>query len=433
MKKRNLKKQLVIIASIFLVVVLIAGYYFLFMNPRRGTAKNFTPSQDLDTVLTRQQAENDLQYLVDHLKSRHPAWLDGSVNLTEAVMDQYQIELDSLNAETTVLDLWQSAGRILSKLHDGHSWISWKNPGQTLYIDDFTQIQTYEHPLSINGTPIDVILDQYLSQSSYELAFYAEERFFKRALVTEDMLRWSGVDTSDGVTMTFNTEEGETTFHYNFVPLDQVIGYEPSDKDEDWVYYSIDEANDLGIFTLKTCTINEEYKDVLNAFFENVFAKHIGNIVVDLRGNGGGNSRVANAFLKYIDVDSYKTWNSAVRYGWYLHKNNNNVIRNQKKSETFDGDIYVLMDTFTYSSAMDFAMLIGDNHLGTLVGSTSGNRPDSYGDSLHFQLPNSALTFSVSFKRWYRVDQSKSGLPLTPDVVVLPSEALEKVYELIGE
>jgi hypothetical protein len=431
MKKRRAKRALIIIGSILLIVGLIIGYYFLFMNPRRGTVKNFAPSQDLDTTLSRRQAEEDLQFLFQHLQSRHPAWLDGSEDLRQAVTDQYHIEIDNLSEQITVLDLWQAAGRMLAKLQDGHTWINWQSAGEKRYINDFTQVQSLDHPLYINGLPTEEVLAKYLSQSSYELAFYAEERFYQRALVEEDMLRWSGVDTSDGVDMTFLTEEGETTFHYIFVPLDQVIGYEPTDQDEDWVYYSIDAANDLGVFTLKSCRINDEYRAVLQAFFDEVFANQIGNIVVDLRGNGGGNSRVANEFLKYIRVESYKTWDSAVRYGWYLHKNKGTTIHNQEKPQTFDGNIYVLTDTFTYSSAMDFAMLIGDNRLGMLVGSTSGNRPDGYGDSLHFQLPNSGLTFSVSFKRWYRMDQSKSGQPLTPDVVVAPNEALEKVYELI--
>ncbi len=103
---------------------------------------------------------------------------------------------------------------------------------------------------------------------------------------------------------------------------------------------------------------------------------------MDLRGNGGGNSRVANKFLQYIDVETYRSWDSAIRYGWLLKQNKDVIVNNHKQSETFSGDLYVLTDTFTYSAAMDFAMLIGDNDLGILVGTPSGNLPDSYGDSL---------------------------------------------------
>lgn len=431
--RRSPNKHVKILLSILMIIGLLSGYFFLFMNPRRGTVKSFEPSQKLVESFSRLQAEEDLQFLFDHLQSRHPAWVDGSENLTQAVTDQYEIEKNQLGDDQTTVELWQAAGRILSKLQDGHTWVNWRNPEQRLYINDFTQIQSYGHPLSINGLSTDEVLEKYLSQSSYELLFYAEERFFQRALVAQDLLTWSGVDTSEGVDMTFMTEDGETTFHYSFVPLEEVKGYEPSNQNEDWVSYSIDPDRDLGVFTLKTCTINDEYKAVLQAFFDDVFENNISNIVVDLRNNGGGNSRVANEFLKYIDVETYNTWDSAIRYQWYLHKNNGVVVRNQKNPETFDGDIYVMINTFTYSSAMDFAMLISDNRLGVLVGSASGNLPDSYGDILYFQLPHSKLVMGVSYKRWYRVDKSKTGLPLTPDYIVPANEALDKVYELIED
>lgn len=35
--------------------------------------------------------------------------------------------------------------------------------------------------------------------------------------------------------------------------------------------------------------------------------------------------------------------------------------------------VYVLTDVYTYSSGMDFAMLVADNHLGTLIGEPCGN------------------------------------------------------------
>ena len=131
-------------------------------------------------------------------------------------------------------------------------------------------------------------------------------------------------------------------------------------------------------------------------------------------------------------MDEYQSWDSAVRFGWYLLKNEDISYQNQKKKQVFDGALYVLTDTWSYSAAMDFAMMVADNDLGTIVGKPSGNLPDSYGDSLLFQLPNSKLLMCVSYKKWYRIDQTKAGQPIMPDVEVSSDEALEKVYELIG-
>lgn len=71
------------------------------------------------------------------------------------------------------------------------------------------------------------------------------------------------------------------------------------------------------------------------------------------------------------------------------------------------------------------------NTKGVIVGEASGNLPDSYGDCLYFQLPNSKLAVSISYKKWYRIDQTKSGEPIVPDYETSSGEALDKVYELI--
>ncbi|MBQ6806603.1 MAG: S41 family peptidase, partial [Lachnospiraceae bacterium] len=185
------------------------------------------------------------------------------------------------------------------------------------------------------------------------------------------------------------------------------------------------------IFTLKSCIHNEEYEKVLGDFFGEVFANDIQNVVVDLRGNGGGSSQVANEFITYLNVDEYDSWDNAVRFGWYLWKNEDIKHTNQKKEQVFNGEIFVLTDVWSYSSAMDFAMLIMDNDIGTVVGEPSGNLPDSYGDILTFQMPNSKLIMTVSHKRWYRIDQTKTGEPIMPDYETSSTEALDKVYELI--
>ena len=99
----------------------------------------------------------------------------------------------------------------------------------------------------------------------------------------------------------------------------------------------------------------------------------------------------------------------------------------------YSGDIYVLTNTRSFSAAMDFTMDIMDNDLGTVVGEACGNLPDSYGDVLSFQTPNSGLRFSISYKRWFRTDESKTGQPLEPDYPCPSNEAMDKAYELILE
>lgn len=453
------KKKSVCIVIVVCVVVwaLVIGgvvYYKFCMDPYRGTVKNREYSKNLDEMLSVEEALEDLEYMMERFRNHHPAWLEEDNAAVAAVEAQYEVEVAAIEArygmeavtvqgttssdmtgttgEISVLELYQAAARIAAGMHDGHTYPYW-NGEEVLYIHDFTQINECGTPLTIDGVPAAEVLEAYKQVTSYELDFYVEEQFWTNVIINEYALRLCGVDTSDGVTMTFDNQGAVQEYHYDFVPIAEVKGYEYSAEENPWVYYEIDKENSVGVFTMTTCVNNEEYRSVLANFWAEVFAGNIENVVVDLRYNGGGNSWVANEFITYLDVEEYQGWDSSIRFGWYLFENKDIVYKNKRKEQVFDGQVYVLTNIKTYSAAMDFAMLVADNDLGIIVGEPSGNLPDSYGDILSFQMPNSKLMLCVSHKRWYRIDQSKSGLPIMPDYEVESSEALEKVYELIEE
>ncbi|MDC7280077.1 S41 family peptidase [Butyrivibrio fibrisolvens] len=435
MKKKTILKRLLklIIVIVILVLVVFLGYQ-LFINPYRGTAENFIASLPVESELTEKQVLEDIDYTIGKLRERHPAWLEDDNKNVAAVEDAYKTErqqvIDDGVDTYTVIDEWRIIGRIMHQLYDGHSRISYMDD-DAYYIEDFTQLKELGLPAEINGIPTEKIVDDYLEIFQYEREEYA------RACVdyfieNESCLEWVGVDTSDGVRFTYDTEEGKKDYHYSFVPYEQVKGAEEDDDDE-WVSYKIDESSNTAVFTLEECNYNDYYESTLEGFFNQVNEKEIGNIIVDLRGNGGGNSYVADAFLQYLDIDGYDGWSSDVRYGDFLIHNEPYHVDIQKKENAFSGNIYVLTDVYTYSAAMDFTMLISDNHLGTVIGEASGNLPDAYGDILRFSLPNSKLGLTISYKNWHRIDQSKKGEPIEPDYICDPKEALSKAKQLISD
>ncbi len=430
LKRKELKVVVLVLVSLLIILGAIVTYYKIFMDPYRETISQPEVTLDLDQILTREQAKEDLAYVKEQMEKYHPAYLDGSYKKTDEVSQQYQKEVNALKDGITVLELWQMAGKITAKLEDGHTNISVYKDVEDYYISDVRQLNDYGKPIAINGISTDDLYQVFRSQFSYELESYAEFMFYHVVIVNKDYLSFSGVDTSEGVVFTFKSDQERIDYHYNFVPLDQVIGL-VEQEDSPVASYSIDTEHNLAIFTLKECDHNEEYLATLQAFFDEVNENHIDNIAVDLRNNPGGNSMVANSFLKYIGVDTYQSWDCAIRFGWYLMKNTDNVYKNNQKEPSFHGNLFILTDTRTYSSAMDFAMLIKDNNLGVIVGEASGNLPNSYGDVLGFQLPNSKLYLNVSYKKWYRVDKTKAEEPLNPDYLVESTKALEKVYELI--
>ena len=421
------KKLLIILSVIVLLAGALAAVWFCLLNPYRGTEKGYVTSLPLQEKLTKDQAAEDLAFLMKMVRSRHPAWLEKENAGVQAVEAQYAKEISALPESPDTLELWQIAGRILSPLHDGHTSVFCKYD-EYRYIDSFLPLQEYGEPAAINGEPVDEVFARFCEVYSYEREVYARTRFVNNILVNESYLAYAGVDTSDGVRYTYETEDGPLEVSHRFVPIGEVTR-KADEEDGKWVYWEIDEENDAGIFTLTTCDYNAEYKAAVKAFFEEVSAKGIGNVIVDLRWNGGGSSLVADEFLHYLDVDGYYTWPNKIRFGNFLYGNKKEWNKNRRLSPAFSGGLYVLTNTATFSAAMDFAMLVSDNGLGLVVGEASGNLPDSYGDVLYFTLPNSRLALGVSFKRWYRIDETKAGLPIEPDIPCGSDEALDKALE----
>ena len=82
---------------------------------------------------------------------------------------------------------------------------------------------------------------------------------------------------------------------------------------------------------------------------------------------------------------------------------------------------------------MDFAMMIQDNGLGKIVGEPSGNLPASYGEVASFKLPESGLYMQLSSCKWHRVDETKEGLQIIPDIPCNPDDAIDVIKNEIGK
>ncbi|QSX04671.1 S41 family peptidase [Sedimentibacter sp. zth1] len=424
-KRKSIRIITYILAGLILMGGILLGYYKLFIDPYRQTVRAFEKTMAITETLSKKEALEDLDFLYEKLQNRHPLWSEKDNNIIVNVEEKYIEIRNGIKEEVSVLEFYKACSEMLSLFHDGHTFVVYNNDFRV--IDDFSQIEQYGAPVKINGVLFETVLDNFKKHSSYEFDFYIEKKFLRSMYIVDINLMLADIDVSQGVTFTFEINGEEVDFDYNFIPY---MSGESNEKYK-WVYYEIDVENGIGIFTLKQCNYNEEYKLQVKDFFTQVKEKGIPNVIVDLRGNGGGNSSVANEFFNYMSINQYNSWDSDIRLGWYTLENRDIVIKNKKSEPLFDGELYVLTDTWTYSAAMDFAMLVKDNRLGTLIGEPSGNSPDSFGDLLCFDLPNSHIGLGVSLKRWYRIDQTKAGDPVMPDYEVPAEEALKKAYELI--
>lgn len=421
-----------LLTALTLCISLFGGYCLPYWN-------NVIFRQDLayDTrgffeTLTKKEALQDLDYAMKYLKKLHPMFYDG---LTPEVTAQYEAVKGTLRSreEITVGELSRLIESIFSLQKDGHTVV------RGVYRDDRYLKDTVEWGKSgwsltaVNGKSIAQLLEENSPYYSYEVESWQRE-CLAPDLVSLYGLAYLGFSVEDGIEYTCEAEDGtaRTVLCHdgNFVTLQayQALLADKEEPEEDFVQYEIYKDKSLAVLTLNACTFNGEYTTCLHEMFTEVSRQGIRNVAVDLRNNGGGDSRTANEFIRYLNVDRYREPTFRQRLGIFRvggAASGCMTENEQVAGLTFDGQIYVLTSSETFSSAMLFAQDIKDNHLGLLIGEAPGNDPNGYGDIAVFVLPNSGLIMQISTKQFFRADANCTDDLVMPDILCDSGDAME--------
>ncbi len=162
-------------------------------------------------------------------------------------------------------------------------------------------------------------------------------------------------------------------------------------------------------------------KQRVDAIFKEIKARGSRDLVLDIRGNGGGNSNMGEHIFAYLysgkfqsfskmlvkispDVSPYlPTWAkpmAAVMRGKVVTRNASEHSV-PKPEAFFTGRAWLLIDNGAFSSATDFATMFRDYRVGTILGYETGGLPISFGDVHAFPLKNSGITCGVSWKQFF--------------------------------
>lgn len=190
-----------------------------------------------------------------------------------------------------------------------------------------------------------------------------------------------------------------------------------------YTFEYIDEKR-IGLLTVNRMGNLEAFQQLLDRLFADLDENKTPHLVIDMRQNGGGSSMLGDALYAYLSDQPYDAGRMYVKISepirdWYIRDRPNHPLHDFVTGEEigqlvlypdtsksipatvkhpFAGKSYLLTSAKTYSSGHMFAGLFKCNQIGPMIGQETGQATKTVGDAFTFQLPNSKIDISVSYK-----------------------------------
>jgi len=348
-------------------------------------------------------------------------------------------QVDSLSHNEILFNLMH----ILSSIGDAHTKIGYYEwnfnciPIYTYVCDDGLLIlgtfEGYQYligkkVLKINDTDIMDIQNILKSFIPHENKYWIKQKI-PEYIINADLLKFTHIiDSPDSVTVTY-LDNGITKhvkmkttrsnhlsnikmiYYSDYLNLELPIAWRIGNKNYWFQYFDKEQAI---YFQYNQCVNmgNESFSHFSNKFFKFISKNPVHSIIVDVRFNSGGDSDLfSNHFSPKLKSFTRQS----------------------------DADIYTIIGRKTFSSGLWVAIEMKNEYQSILVGEPSGNKPNHYGESRNFELPNSKLNCYYSIKYWKMLDSEKDALyPDVPikieskDILAGRDECLETVFKLIN-
>jgi hypothetical protein len=263
------------------------------------------------------------------------------------------------------------------------------------------------------------------------------------------VLLWLDYGTDKPLALTIRAIDGaEGDYTVEPVTLKEVRESRESKKSQGDYSYRYLSDHGAAIIEWKSFGDRQKFQGFLGGAFKDIQDKKASCVIIDLRENPGGNSELGQDMMDYLYDKPYTQFTRIdikispllrQQQPWSIdlaksvlkgrEPNDGEVVsiptdispvevRPSENPFRYKGQVYVLIGPKTGSSAVMFASMAKYYHIATLVGEETGDTTVCYGDTLHFNLPNSKLQIGVACKYFVNVGGKPDGHGVIPDYEV---------------
>ncbi|SDF62209.1 Peptidase family S41 [Dyadobacter soli] len=185
-------------------------------------------------------------------------------------------------------------------------------------------------------------------------------------------------------------------------------------------------AGSIALLGIRTFT-EPDMPAFLETTFQALAQKDVDHLIIDLRGNGGGQDMYGALLYSYLTTEPFRYFSALTsREKPVMTTSDHAGLEVQQPSKTrFTGKVVILTDGRTFSTAADFCAIARSNGRAVFVGEETGGgyQGNNSGGTLRQTLPHTGLQISVPTIRYTNAVRpgQQTGQGIIPDYPVAAS------------
>lgn len=206
------------------------------------------------------------------------------------------------------------------------------------------------------------------------------------------------------------------------------------------------EAALLRVPTFDVDEYPQAFTEAIDAAFRQIRTRKIQHLIIDVRGNTGGQSDAGAQIIRYfLDKPAAQVSRARER----LNSDNDGILGYRglvgsmreieledelmqplPVADRFTGQVSVLIDELTYSASILFATTMQDLKLARLVGRPTGGFANQTGNMMPTRLPGTGFTVFVATRDFIRPSGDERTLPVMPDLLLKDETSDAEIFRL---
>ncbi|MVT12612.1 S41 family peptidase [Chitinophaga tropicalis] len=171
---------------------------------------------------------------------------------------------------------------------------------------------------------------------------------------------------------------------------------------------------------------DDGFAGFLDSSFRDIKQKPVLNLIIDLRGNGGGRDVYGSLLYSYLTDKAFKYYASLEKPTVFLTAADHpNLAVQQPNADNFNGNVYILIDGLSFSVTTEFCAIAKDNNRAIFIGEETGGTycGNTSGGTKEVLLPYSGITLFIPTTKYTMAvtDAKNKDRGIIPDYHVLPT------------